>query len=174
MDYFLLKQDTRYVNVPQLIDVHKNINIKDINLSTCDNISDTVILNVKADKDSAFLDILDKPLFLMSDDLKNIIEKYDANIYFKTIPLIDLQHERQKNYCLPIFEELDALSEESEFNMDRSVIKKIVLDSKKIKGKKIFKIKNEFKTLIVVRLDVAESILRRGFTGIKLEKLCVS
>lgn len=174
MDYFLLKQDTRYVNVPQLTDVHKNINIKDINLLRCDNISDTVILNVKAGKDSAFLDILDKPLFLMSDDLKNIIEKYNANIYFKTIPLIDLQHERQKNYCLPIFEELDALSEESEFNMDKSVIKKIVLDSKKIKGKKIFKIKNEFKTLIVVRLDVAESILRRGFTGIKLEKLCVS
>ena len=174
MDYFLLKQDKRYVNIPRILDVYKKINIRDMNFSRCHNISDTVIFNVKAEKESTFLDIFDTPLFLMSDNLKNIIEKYNANIYFKTIPLIDLQWERQKNYYLPIFEEIDALSSESEFNMDKSVIKKIVLDEKKLKGKKIFKIKHEFNTLIVVRLDVAESILRRNFTGIKLEKLCVS
>lgn len=46
-----------------------------------------------------------------------------------------------------------------------------MLDEKKIKNKKIFKIKESDKTLIVVRLDTAESLLRRDFKGIALERL---
>ena len=48
-----------------------------------------------------------------------------------------------------------------------------MLDEKKIKNKKIFKIKESDKTLIVVRLDAAESILRRNYDGIYLERLNV-
>ena len=58
--------------------------------------------------------------------------------------------------------------------MNKTIVKKIVLDGKKVQGKKIFKIKGGDKPLIVVRLDVAESLLRRGFTGIKLTPLEVS
>ena len=72
---------------------------------------------------------------------------------------------------MPIFEKIEALSEESEFNLDRTVVKKIVLDKDKINGIKIFQIKESSKTLIVIRLDVAESLLRRHFRGIKLERL---
>jgi hypothetical protein len=45
------------------------------------------------------------------------------------------------------------------------------LENKKIQGKRIFKIKESVKPLIVVRLDVAESLLRRRFKGICLEQL---
>ena len=70
-----------------------------------------------------------------------------------------------------IFKEINALSDRSEFNMNKTIVKKIVLDSQKIKGEKIFKLAESSKTLVVVRLDVAEFLLRRNFKGIKLERL---
>ena len=55
--------------------------------------------------------------------------------------------------------------------MNKTVVEKIVLDKSKINGQKIFRIKESEKPLIVVSLDVAESLLRRRFKGISLERL---
>jgi len=171
MDYFLLKQDEEYINTPKLLDVFNSIDIRNINLLNAHKIEDILIFNVDCDDKTEFLDILDRNLFLISEGMKKIIEKYDLEIIFKIMPLIDLVHERQENYYMPIFEEIDCLSEKSELNLNKTVVKKIILDKEKIKGKKIFKIKESVKNLIVIRLDVAESLLRREFKGICLERL---
>lgn len=171
MDYFLLKQDERYKNIPRIEDVFNKIDVRNINLLNAHKLEDMIIFNVKCDEKTTFLDILDTQLFLISEDMKKIIEKYNPGIIFKIIPLIDLPHERQENYYLPIIEEVDCLSENAELNLNRTVVKRIILSKEKIKNKKIFKIKENSKTLIVVRLDVAESLLRREFKGICLERL---
>jgi hypothetical protein len=169
VDYFELKQDERYANVPRLEDVFKKIGPNKINRKNAHKFEDTIIFHVDADSESMFLDILDRQLYLISEKLKKILEKYVPNTEFKIIPLIDLKQERQENYYMPIFEEVEALSESCEFNRDRSVIKKLVLKGEKIKDKKIFSISGTEKTTVIVRLDVAESVLRRDFTGIELK-----
>lgn len=151
----------------------KKIDYRNINELNAHKIDDTIIFQVKAEADSDFLDILDKQLYLISDRLKKIVEKYEPEMIFKMMPLIDLKHEKQENYFLPIFEEVEALSPKCEFNLNKSIIKKLILLEEKIKDKKIFKIKEGEKPLVVVRLDVAESILRRNFIGIALEKITV-
>jgi len=171
MDYFLLKQDEEYTNAPRLMDVFKNMDVRNNNLLNAHKIEEIVIFNVKCDNETEFLDIIDRNLFLISEEMKKIIEKYDSEIIFKTIPLIDLPHERQENYYMPIFEEIECLSEKAELNLNKTVVKKIILDKEKIKNKKIFKIKESSKILVVVRLDVAESLLRREFKGMYLERL---
>lgn len=171
MDYFLLKQADEYTNVPLLLDVYKKVDVRNINLVKAHKLEEVIIFNVKCTEDSEFLDILDRNLFLISENMKKIIGKYDPAIIFKTIPLIDLENGKQGNYYLPIFQEFECLSEKAELNLNKTVVKKIILDKSKINGKKIFKIKESEKTLIVVRLDVAESLLRREFKGISLERL---
>jgi hypothetical protein len=171
MNYFLLKQDEEYTHAPVLMDVFNKIDVRNINLLKAHKIDDILIFNVKCDEETEFLDILDRNLFLISEEMKKIIEKYDSGILFKTIPLIDLLHKRQGNYYMPIFEEIECLSEKAELNLNKTVVKKIILDKEKIKGKKIFKIKESSKTLVVLRLDVAESLLRREFKGMCLQKL---
>lgn len=171
MDYFILKQDERYKNTPRLLNVFKEINVKDINLLNAHKIEDIIVLRGSCEEGAEFLDLLDNQLFLISNELKKIIEKYDRDIIFKMIAIIDSVHQKQGNYCLPIFNEIEALSDKSELNLNKTVVKKVVLDKEKVKGKKIFKLKESSKTLIIVRLDVAESLLRRGFKGIKLERV---
>lgn len=171
MDYFLLKQDKRYSNPPQILNLFKTIDIRNLNLLRADNIPDNQVLFVKESENNEYLDTIDTQIFLVSKNMKKILEKYSLNIIFKMTGLIERESQKQNIYYLPIFEEIEALSEDSEFNLNKTVVKKIILDEEKIKDKKIFKIKESDKTLIVVRLDVAESILRREFTGVFLERL---
>lgn len=173
MDYFLLKQDEWYTDTPLLYDVMKKVDIRDVNREEEHRIPDTVIFYVKAKADSSYTDLLDGQLYLISERLKSVVEKYDPDVVFKFLPLIDKENKRQENYFLPIFEDVEALSPNSLFNVNKTVIKKIVLDGKKIEGKRIFRIKESIKPLVVVRLDAAESILRRNFMGIKLQRLIV-
>lgn len=171
MDYFLLKQDERYINTPVIIEIMKKIDRKNMNLENAHKLEDTMVFYMKCDKNANFLDILDSQLFLVSSRLKKIIEKYETDIVFKTMVLINRDEERQEVYYLPIFKEVEVLSSKSEFNLNKSVIKKLVLDGEKIKNNRIFKIKESEETMIVVRLDAAESILRRDFAGVKLERI---
>ncbi|NFG57900.1 hypothetical protein FC778_03895 [Clostridium botulinum] len=171
MDYFLLKQDERYTNTPRLKDMFHKINTRNIDRLNAHKIDDVIIFQVTAEERCEYLDVLDKQLFLISEKMMKIICKYDTDIVFKILPLIDSKRHTQENYYLPIFEDIEALDEKSEFNLNRTIVKKIVLNKKKIEGKKIFRIKESEKTLIVVRLDVAESLLRRKPRGISLERL---
>ncbi|GAA0078126.1 hypothetical protein UT300005_25040 [Clostridium sp. CTA-5] len=171
MDYFLLKQDKRYSYTPEILNLFKQINKKHINLIDAHKVEDEKILYVKSNERNEYLDILDTQLFLVSENMKIILEKYNANVIFKMIALIDFHRSKQNIYYLPIFEEVEALSEDAELNLNKTVVKKIILSEEKIKNKKIFKIKESSNTLVVVRLDVAESLLRRNFEGIYLERL---
>ena len=169
MDYFLLKQDNRYTSTPQIINFFQRINSKDLNLLKSDNIPENNSFFVRPSKDNQFIDIIDNPIFLVCEQMRNIMAKYNRNIIFKRTALIDHDNKKQKIYNIPIWEEIEALHEDSEFKFN--VIKKIVLDKEKVKDHKIFKIKESDKTLVVIRLDVAESLLRREFEGISLERL---
>ncbi|WP_252248296.1 DUF1629 domain-containing protein [Clostridium sp. ZBS20] len=171
MIIFLLKQDERYTNTPRLKDMFHKINTRNIDRLNAHKIDDVIIFQVTAEERCEYLDVLDKQLFLISEKMMKIICKYDTDIVFKILPLIDSKRHTQENYYLPIFEDIEALDEKSEFNLNRTIVKKIVLNKKKIEGKKIFRIKESEKTLTVVRLDVAESLLRRKPRGISLERL---
>ena len=80
MDYFLLKQDERYINTPQLIGVFKDINKKHINLLDAHKIQDIIVFNVKTDLSTEYLDILDTQLFLISSDMEMIMSKFNQNV----------------------------------------------------------------------------------------------
>ena len=137
MDYFLLKQDERYTDVPLLVDVRKKIDTRDIHRESAHKIEDPLIFRVRAGAESSFLDILEHPLFLLSDKLKRVVELYEPDTLFKLTPLIDLSRHLQKNYYLPIFEEVEAVSAHSEFHRDRNQIKKLVRKEEKMRGKKM-------------------------------------
>jgi hypothetical protein len=73
-------------------------------------------------------------------------------------------------YWLTLIDKIECVSEESEFKKDKS-IKKLVLDKEKIGNKKIFRVEGVVEKIIVINQDIAESILRRYFEGIGIEKI---
>ncbi|MBM7556785.1 hypothetical protein [Halanaerobacter jeridensis] len=115
-------------------------------------------------------DFIARPLLLISDPLKELFEKYQADIFFKPVVLFDPQWEDQVLYWIMIPESIGCLSRASQFNRDGTV-EKIVIDSQRTAGANIFKIAETVEPTIVVNLAVAESILRREFIGVDLKKV---
>ncbi|KHD14116.1 imm11 family protein [Clostridium butyricum] len=171
MEYFLLKQDRRYTDVPRITNFFQIIDTQNITPLKADRIEDNISFFIKSSKDTVYLDILDVQTFLVSEITKRVMEKYNRNIIFKRTALIDRNNQKQKIYYIPIFEEFETLHKDSKFNWNKSGLEKIVLDKDKIKDKKIFKVKESSERVIVIRLDVAESLLRRKLKGISIERL---
>jgi hypothetical protein len=171
MDFFIISQDNSIpdpvqpAGILQVIDRNK---IKPENIHKMDEIA--VQFEVKENSKAIYVDFIENPVPLVSDKLKDILEKYEERIFFKPILLADIKKSRQDVYWLLVPDSIECLSDKSEFNKN-DTIKRIVLDEKKVKYRKVFKVKGILENLIIVRLDVAESILRRGFTGITLKKV---
>lgn len=171
MEYFLMQQDKRYSHPPFILDVFNNIDKRHICKERFMNISPITVLYVKPDAENQYLDVLDRQMFLVSEEVKKLLEKYEPYLKFKIIALIDKENSKTTQYYLPILDKIDCLSEKSQLNLDRSVVKKIVLKEDNIGDKSIFKLDGVSTTYVIVRLDLAESILRRDFIGIKLTRV---
>jgi hypothetical protein len=51
------------------------------------------------------------------------------------------------------------------------MVKELILSNKNINGKNIFLVKSKYQTFLITSLDATESILRRGFIGLKFTKV---
>ena len=101
------------------------------------------------------------------------MEMYEPRTVWRETVLLDRENEKVSRYFLPFFEEVDCLSKHTVFNLNRSLLKEIVLDGKKVRGHAIFRIAGVEKAYIVGNLDVVESMLKRGLRGIGLTELQV-
>ena len=79
---------------------------------------------------TVFTSIVDKPFPLVSAEVKEVFDMYEPYIPYKEIILLDQKFQRMEVYYLPILEEVDCLHEKSEYNLDRSLIKKGIIDYK--------------------------------------------
>ena len=171
MNYFIISQDRRiesYIEPTGILSVIDKDMLKEENLYELDDLPITV--NIKKDNNSQYIDLIDNPVYLISDKLQKLLKKYDENIFFKPVVFTNLEEMSQVLYWLIAPETLNCISSKSEFNKN-GTIKKLVINKKKAFPYKIFKVDNIIEDFIVVTLDVAESILRRDFAGINFKKV---
>lgn len=165
MNYFILSQDSRVDNAIKKSNV-KSLEGKDLTI----NKFSPIALRIKGDENKIYGDLIEGKITLVSDNLKSLIEKYDENIFFRPFVFQDIENKIQSVYWFAIFEQLNCLSKESEFNKDGS-LKKLVIDKDKANGYRIFKVNGIIEDYIIISLDLAESILRRDFLGLKIKKI---
>ena len=66
---------------------------------------------------------------------------------------------------------VDCLSDQSEWNADRSVLRRGVLRAEKLGKQALFFLDGSKNTYVAARLDLVESLLKRGARGIGLTPL---
>lgn len=174
MDYFLLKQDPRYTDVPVLENITDKVDLWNLSqLEPAHLGSRPLMLKMKSGKNSTFLDLLESALPLMSERLMRMLQAYGRDTVFKPVALIDMEQQVMKNYVVPFLPYVDALHSSSEWNLDQTVLRQIVLQEEAVRDYPIFRIQEGRQQRLIVRLDVAESMLRRDFTGLTLTPLQV-
>jgi hypothetical protein len=144
--------------------------MKKINRKGAHKLPRRIIVDIEKREEYDRVDLIDGSLFLVSDAVKNVFSLYDDDIFFKTVVLMTEDGNMQMKYNLPIFEEPECLCAACESD-GYGALQKPVVARQKVKGKSIFKILYPNKRYIVVRLDVAESLLRRKLKGLSFTEI---
>jgi hypothetical protein len=125
------------------------------------------ILYVKEAEQIDYADYIDRPLLLVSDRLKSIVSEYHSGCRYRAAVLTERRAQRQKVYWNIELPETPCLAEQTTY-FQNGLADRIVIDAGRTDGRSLFQITICLRTIRVVRLDLAESILRRGFYGFEL------
>lgn len=170
MRYFLLEQDKGYTDIPMPLGWF-DILAPGKAMESLKRLPRRTIFQIRTGEEPIFLDFLTDPVVMVSEKAKECIEMFEPNIPFKEIILLDREKRITRGYFVPFFTELDCLAGESEYTNWKYDLKRAVLDGDKLKDKAIFTVKGPQKLNIVIRLDVAESLLRRSVKGLMLKEV---
>ena len=171
MTYFILHQDRRIQNAPKL-----NVSKQELRtlrqFPTPEDMEETIIIYVEGElmmRKIDYPDLIEGPVLFISEKFKSLMSKYQRNIWMRTIVLIDKKTDQQRIYYAIYPPQLSCASKHSTLDFDDE-FKTFILDETQVGHHRIFMAKGMKKKLIV-RLDVAESLLRRQANGVIFEEI---
>lgn len=166
MDYFIMKTDVRLRRLPQIQFPQEIFEVEN---------SKTSIVYVKEHNglNIDYADYLEKPGPLIAEKFHHILQKYQRDVVFRRMMLVEKDTGQQTPYYLMLPPEV-MCADSNETKCDaRGNVQDFVLNTEKV-GKRTIFFAKDFNRQLVVRLDVAESILRREANGIWFEPVKVS
>lgn len=175
MDYFWIMQDKRYLNTPVISNIQDIVfKRRDVIIENEKKIPSINVAFAKPQRSIEFIDILDSQLFLIRDRVKEVFAMYEPAMIFKTVCILANFTGEYANYYMPISPKIDCLSEKSMITIDRCQVKKLVLNSTKICSQSIFRVSKLETDVMIIRLDVMESLLRRKIMDFQFKKIELS
>ncbi len=174
MKYFMLSSNPCYERSPNIIKISKNeISPSDLANKNYYKFNKVTVLPVYERENIDFIDCISSPLFLVSNICMDVIKMYNPYISSKTVVLLSEKSRQMGNYNLPLLPRINCLTSNSKFNLNRSYIEYAQLDLNKVKDRNMFYIADTIGIYVVIRLDVLESMLKRGVRGLKISEIDV-
>lgn len=172
MRFFLIHTDPLYTNAPDLVAWQDKVSKRFVRQGFSYNIPKREIYFIRPNTNTVFTDIVSFPFFIVRQQIRDVIKMYEPKLVYKEFVLLDKVNKLSEVYYLPILKEIHCLSEKSELTIDRSVIKHGIINEKLLcSDESIFFIGGMKNTYVAARLDIVESLLRRGAFGIGLTPL---
>lgn len=157
MEYFLVRQDKRIENAMDIPLIERK--------------PEHQALALPFSQDRRFLDYMEGKGLLVSEGLKKVLEKYNNKLTWYVYALVDPQKQEQRVYFYTDqVPEAACISSQTEYNQ-RKQVKRLVLEQENMGGCPYMYARTQKEWFLIFRQDVAESILRRNFYGIWLERL---
>lgn len=130
-------------------------------------------LKVELEKEIAFLDIGNSPIFMVTKEFANVIRIYCPAMKFKYMLLFDETNRRTASYQIPALPEIDCMDGSSELTRDGNTIIRGILCRDKIQNMPIFRLKAAKGQYIMANLAFVESVYRREVRGMGIEEVVV-
>ncbi|MET3207292.1 UNVERIFIED_CONTAM: hypothetical protein ABIC26_000226 [Paenibacillus sp. PvR008] len=127
------------------------------------------ILQFYVSGDADYIDFIEHPVSIVSEQLKEIFDIYQAGLSWKLVVFADMQRMQQTRFWLANPPSLMCLSPLSEYHRN-GTLRKMILDEFAVDNHKIFRVQDA-NHHIIVDLDVAECILKFNLAGLKLKKV---
>ncbi|WP_017815001.1 hypothetical protein [Paenibacillus shenyangensis] len=171
MEYFILKQDQRLMNTAQPQRVSQLLP-QELLLPERHNALVGMNLYFTVQKGGLMepADYIQHPLPLMSDAMKKLLTIWEPAIRSYPVTLNDTERIEHKLYWLMLPPSVHALTEETSFYPDGS-LKRLILNAQQLEEYSVCQLAGIRERIILVNLGLAESILRRDYDGICLERI---
>lgn len=171
MDYYIISQDTRIDNYAEPLNA-SNLIGKYSTEGMNDNFKTTpVVVHIRDKAENEYIDFIERPRSLVSDKLKQLLEGYQKDIFFKPVVFTDVKRMKQSLYWFFAPPKVDCLSKDSEFNKN-GTLKRIVICESKAIGKNVFLTEGTIEECIILSQDVVEIILRKcDYVGIIFKRV---
>lgn len=171
MDYFIMKTDERLCRLPKM-QMPKELSFMEMTRQKVEKITMPSIVYVKGEHGLSidYADYLEKPIPLIADKFQKILQKYQQDMLFHRVILIEKETGQQRPYYLMMPPRIICADKEESRYDAMGNVQDFVLDMKKVGDRKIF-LAEDYERQLLVRLDVAESILRRESDGIWFEPI---
>lgn len=166
MDYFLIRQDPGYRYAPVMTGFHQKMRRKDFTIQNASKIPERNVMFCDTEKPLEFLDVLDGQLFLVSETVKRVFQMYERGINYKFFCLINNYTGEYGRYYAPILPVIDCLKDSKPVQRDMVEVVREAVGTRAV-----FRIDHAEREMTAIRLDVAESLLRRGLKGIELKRI---
>jgi poly(3-hydroxyalkanoate) synthetase len=163
MDYFMTKYDIK-IDKPK---PKTNITDKEFN-SINPMVKETSFEQVFCD--FIAYEQIKNSYYVISDELKKVFEMYSPNLESTALVFSNALQKKQKLHWIIRPEVLDCIAATTTY-LPTQMVKELILSNKNINGKNIFLVKSKHQTFLITSLDATESILRRGFIGLKFTKV---
>lgn len=173
MKYFLIETGEGN-RIPYNVNKNRAIDIRFLTKERISKLSSWNVLEMNFPMEGIFPDLICSPCIMVSRCFMETALMYHPGIPRIGVKLWDKESGVNATYFLPIFEEIECLSNQCKYNSIGNRLTELVLEEERIDTYVTFRIKDFERNCIVGRLDFVESLLRRGIQGIKLTEVKLS
>ena len=170
MEYFIFELDEAYV-APRPLNWYGKLDVRALQGKKRYELPERMVFQIEQHMQTVWTDIIMSPCFMISKEAKEIIQMYNPHLTFLRVLFSNQKKRQVKAYYLPFLPSINALTENSKFNLNRSVIHHAEVDGNLMKNRVIAKVGNVSKeNCVLIRSDLAESLLNGNLIGIGLRE----
>lgn len=170
MKYFLIETDEKN-RIPYNINKNHVIDSRMLTKEKFGGLNMWNIVEMDLPMEVFFPDLICRPFIMVSDTMLKTILMYHPEIPYRVIKLWHKESGTNVSYYIPLLDEIECMSEQTQYNSIGNRIVRLVVDKERIGDAAAFRIRGYDKKCVVGRLDFVESILRRDVRGITLAEV---
>lgn len=170
MKYFEIQDSPELTYAPQLKNWYGKFDVRDIRIDTFPQLPDMQLFMIEPSENTIFTDLVLFPFLLVSPMVQEVIKMYRERCFFRKVILMDQMNQESRLYYLPVLDE----TRDIELQRIQYTDGERIQETSNTKGKRLeldrnlFWVRDSKKRHIVLSLDMAESLIRRGITGLGL------
>lgn len=164
MEYFSLGND------PRLETMGSSISFPERVIQGFEHAEEIQTAIVKPGRKQAYCPIIERPVLLVSEEIQQLLARFAPDMKSKTVHILNPNTYSQDTFCMLDIPEIDCMSLTHSV-IEKGVVKKLVISEKHIENYSIFKVKGLMLPSLIVRLDVAEALMRTSLYGLKIQRI---
>lgn len=173
MKYYLLEGDKKAAEVPELLNFHQKVDERNLVPERYHLIPDITVLFGRFAPNSSGNELILEPALLLPQKAARILSKFEPNMKYKDMPLVDQEKGKMEKYVFPLLKSCDCLNEKTVLNQDKSVIIEGYLTREAIPDQVLFRLDGVTGQKVVARQDFVECLLKRYLLGFHTRELVV-